>query len=123
MEAEYRLRWAGYRMKDAQALSFPRYGIPKRDAPGGYAAMPAYYDNASVPAEAQKACAILALAATSGDLNGELSPTVRRETIGPITTEFAPGAPERRRFPQVEQILAPLFKSAAGNGSMVLTRA
>jgi hypothetical protein len=60
-----RKRYKGARVTATQALSWPRYGVPKRDS-GQYAedisgSGDAYYASNSVPADMQKACCELAL--------------------------------------------------------------
>lgn len=121
IEQIYRDQWAGYRMTAQQALSWPRYAVPIKDAPGGYASLPSYYPDKTVPAQVAQACAALALKASSGELAPDLERAVVREKIGPIETEYDRQSPQNRRYIAIERMLAPFLKS--GGGSISLVRA
>lgn len=118
--AVYRGRWDGYRKTSTQALDWPRYAVPMKDAYvyGGQN----YYPDDEVPLAVQHACAELAFKASQGaELTPDLSPPVVREKLGPIETEYLPGARQTTRFAGVESMLAP-FLCASGS-SMKVSRA
>jgi len=113
MEQNYRERWAGFRVTTTQALSWPRYEVPIKDAPGSYASLPSYYPADKVPALIGQACAVLALMAIAGDLSTNPEVAVKRKKVGPIDVEyFEPTMPARTMRPIVE-MLRPFF---AGSG-------
>ena len=118
--AIYTDRWGGYRYTAAQALDWPRYEVERRNAPGGYASLPAYYDPTRIPPEVQRACAELALLAIDAPLNAELAPRVISETTGPISTTYDKATPEGRRFPAIDAMLAPVLQG--GSGLMMIAR-
>jgi len=117
--AVYRDRWAGYRATTAQALDWPRYDVPVKDA--AYGAVMAYYDSDTVPAAVARACAELALRAIDGDLNEDLDAPVIEETVGPITTRYAQGTRQTKRYPAIDALLMPFF--AGGENSLKVVRA
>lgn len=107
----YRLRWAGYRVSDIQALDWPRYEVPKRDV-SSYTY--SYYDYQSVPEEVKKACASMAFKAAQGDLAEDLTQRVVREKIGPIETEYDSNSPQAVRYRSIDMLLAPLLNGMGG---------
>jgi hypothetical protein len=118
MEGEYRLRWNGTRISTTQALSWPRYDVPIKDAPGqfggamnGYG-VGSYYPNNTVPADVANACADLALRAITGPLTPDTERAVKREKVGPLETEYEPGSIQSTRFDAVENMLRPYLKDA-----------
>lgn len=119
--AVYRARLAGYRLSSLQALDWPRYMVPMKDAflyPGGIS----YYPSNSVPVGVQNACAELALKAAAGtDLTPDLDPPVVREKVGPLETEYLPGTRQTTTFFAADLLLQP-FLCGDGN-SMKVSRA
>jgi hypothetical protein len=120
MVATYRERWAGYRVSTTQALDWPRYEVPFKDATVG-GTFPSYYDSNEVPVAVQRACAELALRAIDGDLAPDLDAPVVREKVGPIETEYAVGARQSTVFRAIEGLLSPFFVS--GGGQLKVVRA
>lgn len=114
MGQSYRLRWAGMRATNAQALDWPRAWVPKPDAPSAYGAWAGYYLSTTVPLEVVRACAEMALRAAAGDLAADLGQTVTERTIGPITTKYAPGSQAVKRYRAVDLLLGPLLKDDGG---------
>lgn len=123
MEEIYRLMWSGYRRTDTQALSWPRYEVPRPDiaANAFYGYGVGYYDFDSVPVEVQRACAELALRASAGDLAPDLDRPTTSEQVGPIAVTYAVGAREFVRYRAIDNLLAP-FLTGSGN-SMKIVRA
>jgi hypothetical protein len=117
--AIYRDRWAGFRVTTTQALDWPRYEVPMKDAASG-SAWTAYYAMDAVPAALARACAELALRAIDGDLNEDLDAPVIEETVGPITTRYAQGTRQTKRYPAIDALLLPFF--TGGENSLKVTR-
>jgi hypothetical protein len=115
MVSAYRERWAGFRVSMDQALDWPRYAVPIKDAVGGLYGYAPFYPSDSVPALVARACAELALRAIDGDLLGDLEPPVIEETVGPITTRYAQGARQTKAYPQIEAMLSPLLEGSSGS--------
>ncbi len=90
LDGTYRNRWVGMKTDDDQSMCWPRYEAYDED---GY-----YIDSDSVPTRISYAQAEAALAIIDGT---ELSPAldrggrVKREQVGPISTEYFDGAPAR----------------------------
>lgn len=119
MLATYGLRWAGVRVTDTQALDWPRYNVPRRDAASmAYGAL--YYDSDEVPTAVARACAELAVRASADDLSPDLSAQVKQETVGPISVTYADGARQDTRYKAVDLMLAQFLK---GLGSVPVARA
>jgi hypothetical protein len=121
MLQEYRALWASFRVTVTQALDWPRAWVPIPDAPSGYGSMAAYVANNIVPVEVQRACAELALLASTTDLNPPLERTTSSEKVGPVEVTYDKTAPERKRYPQIDQMLQPYI--IGGKASMGLIRA
>ena len=94
----YVARWAGERVDDNQALDWPRRMFPGSDA--GITLLPLALLNAN---------ASLALRASNGPLIDDLDAEIIEETIGPITTRYAPGAVRQKSYPEINGMLAPLL--------------
>lgn len=120
MGQTYRLRWAGYRKTDTQALDWPRHNVPKPDTSDGR--FMAYYDDDVVPVEVRNACADLALKASAGDLLADQSQAVIERTVGPITTKYAAGSSATKRFVAVDRLLAPLLADGGSSSALRLVR-
>lgn len=108
----YQPRWAGNRTNDVQALDWPRALVPR---PG----VGAFYPDDEIPKELIGASAELALKSVSGPLIEDIEPPVIEETIGPITTRYAAGASQSKKYPAVDRLLAPLL---AGGGGVKFVR-
>jgi len=117
MAQAYRGRWKGARVSITQALDWPRYDVQLDDV--GYGCLPAWVAWNVVPAEVRNACAELALRASAGDLSPDLERTVQQETVGPITTIYAGGAPESPRFRAVDRMLHPYLSGSQTSGQLV----
>jgi hypothetical protein len=111
MEQRYRSRWKGTRLLRAQALSWPRYGAIVDEF---------HIESTIVPTEVANACADVALKAVAGDLAPDLERGIVREKIGPLETEFDPYSSQAKRYPAIDQMLAPYLQ---GGGRSRLMRA
>jgi hypothetical protein len=117
MTANYRARWAGRRVYQAQALDWPRYDVCSDSFP---------VPSNVVPAEVVAACIDLAFRAGRGEpLMPDLdtgSNVVKRDKTGPLETEYFQNTTEaRERFVAVDAALQPFF-GAAGGGMIKLVR-
>lgn len=121
LSATYRDRWAGVRVSATQALDWPRYMVPIRDAPGG-SRYPTFYLSTTVPTGVQNANADLALRASAGPLVPDLTRGILHEVVGAIEVEYDPNTPELPRYRAVETALAPYLKYAGGSGVVALVR-
>lgn len=110
MEQRYRSRWKGTRLLRAQALSWPRYGATV----DGYD-----LDSNAIPADIANACADLAVTALSETLNEALERGIVREKVGPLETEYDPFSSQAKRYPAIDQMLAPYLQ---GGGRARLLR-
>jgi hypothetical protein len=110
MEQAYRERWQGYRRTNTQALSWPRWWVSIDNFP---------VDPDSVPVEVANACADLALAALTDDLNPTLTRGVRRKKIGPLETEYDPYSPQGSRRPAIDMALSPFLKGSSAMATLV----
>jgi hypothetical protein len=116
MTQVYRKRWKGYVLQATQPLDWPRAAVFTRDYFVGQYLAP---DN-TVPDDVQRACAELALRASSADLAPDLERGVVREKIGPIETEYDRASPQAKRYRAVDDMLALyLLPSAAATVGLV----
>lgn len=111
MEQRYRSRWKGTRLLRAQALSWPRYGV----LVDGFD-----IESTIVPDEVANACADLAVKALSETFNDDLERGIVREKVGPLETEYDAFASQAKRYPAIDQMLAPFLQ---GGGHSRLLRA
>jgi hypothetical protein len=116
MQQVYRERWNGTRTSTTQALDWPRYLVPVKDAPG---TLTIYYANNIVPIEVQVACIALALKAAAGDLAPDIQPPTTSESVGSISVSYSPGARQTVRYQAIDHMLAPLLRDG-GSGSMAM---
>jgi hypothetical protein len=101
----YGSRWQGTRVSATQALDWPRNDVK------------AYgYDvaNNAVPVAVKNANAELALKSTSGELLADQGQKTKRETVGPITVEYADYATAQVAYPAVDGMLAPFLNGSGG---------
>jgi hypothetical protein len=110
MEQEYREQWAGCRVSASQALSWPRYEVPMKDAPGGSSSSPGYYPFNTVPALVSQACALLALRSIDGDLSSVPDVAVKREKAGPVEVEYFQPVMPVRAISGIAEMLRPLLR-------------
>lgn len=105
----YGPKWKGERVTDIQALDWPRRGVRLDSDRCPY--LPA----TMIPVTVVKALCEMALRAGAGELVADAEREVIEETIGPITTKWAPGsvAPEAQ-FTAVALMLKPLLQSSSG---------
>jgi len=115
MERRYRSRWAGMRLSVTQRLSWPRYEVPIKDAPGGYASLPSYYPFDKVPALVGEACALLALKAIDGELKDEPEVAVKRKKVGALEVEYFEASLPVRPMSAISEMLRPFFSSGGMN--------
>lgn len=119
MMQTYRMHWTGMRVTGTQALDWPRAWVALVDAPSGYRSVPAYVPQNIVPPEVKNACAELAVRSLAAPLSPDLTSQVTRETVGPITVEYAAGARQAPLFKSVDAMLAVYLK---GRGALDVVR-
>ncbi len=127
MEEIYRTRWKGVRLTTGQALSWPREFVEREDfystslVPPDSVDGSFYYPSDIVVPEVIRACAELALRASTGDLSPDLDRPTTSETVGPISVTYAVGSRQFVKFRAIENLLEP-FLMASGS-SMKVVRA
>lgn len=119
MEQSYRSRWAGMRLSVTQALSWPRYEVPIKDAPGGYASLPSYYPHDEVPLLVSQVCALLALRAIDGELNADPEVAVKRKKVASLEVEYFDRALPVRPMSALSEMLRPFFRGGEMNIQLV----
>lgn len=110
MLALYRERWKGTRATATQALCWPRLDV----VADGY---PRAADE--VPVEVQKACAILALKAISGDLDPDPTQAVQRKKVASLEIEYFAPTQALKLHAAVTDLLKPFLKGAGLNIALV----
>lgn len=103
MDATY--SWAGDRATSTQALGWPRSDV----VADGVAIA-----SDELPAALVRACAELALRASSSDLAPDVPRVKSREKVGPIEVEYAPHSPAYTSYRLIDAILAPLLSGISG---------
>lgn len=113
----YRQNWKGVRMSSTQALDWPRgYVYLEPVITGANQEFPNLVADDIVPTEVQRACAILALTASTETLLPDQTQAIVREKVGPLETEYDRASPQYKRFLAVERLLRPYF---ATSGSLL----
>jgi hypothetical protein len=111
MLQRYRLRWAGARRYQTQALDWPRINVPMKDLDDGE--FETYYPNDSVPPEVQKACCELAIRAASASLMEDLGREVLSESVaGAVSVTYAQGSGRQVKHAAVDAMLSPYLTSS-----------
>lgn len=120
MVGQYRDRWLGRRRLTTQRLDWPRVGVVISDFRtvlfGAYGLF--QVDYTIVPDEVQRACAELAIRASTQVLADDQTQAVIRETVGPITVEYQPGSSSIPWFRQIDMILK-VYLANGGSASMM----
>lgn len=115
MVAAYRLRWAGYRFNQTQALDWPRLYVPDLDVMLGGR----YIDFNVVPTLIKTTCAELALKAVDGDLMPDIGQATVREKIDVIEVEYNKYSPQHKRYSQIDKLLMIYFKDRDGSATLI----
>jgi hypothetical protein len=116
----YRMRWEGTRVSSTQALDWPRNWVEMDDFAavtvngaqtlGGFY----YYPSDEVPIEVARACAELALIASSTDLSPPIGRRTIREKVDVIEVEYDRHSPLYTTYRAIDGMLAP-FLTMVGN--------
>ena len=110
----YRPLWKGYRVFTTQLLDFPRTLVYiSNEILNNVTPL----DLTIVPREIQNACSILALKSITDDLLMDVEPPIKKETIGPLSTEYQPCASSYKHYSSVDAMLKPFLRS---NSSSVM---
>jgi len=105
----YRERWEGVRYTEDQALDWPRQGVVRDSW---------QVDIDEIPVEVQRACAELALKASTGELAPDLTQGVVREKVDVIEVEYDKSSPQYTRYRSVDAMLKP-YLSVTSSGVCV----
>lgn len=120
MVQTYRMRWAGVRKNDTQALDWPRYLVPRTDTE----AVNAYYDSDSVPGEVKVACAELALKANSFTLAPDTDRLTKREKVGQLEVEYdTVNGKAYKMYRAIDNLLMPMLNVGKSGAMAQLDRA
>lgn len=123
LQQTYRMRWAGFRVSQVQALDWPRQQVPRTDVYTGYGGnlggWGVNYPAEVIPVELQQAQAELALKAVTGPLIADVEAPVASETVGPISVTYFEGGVKIKSYPAIDRMLAPFLR---GNGNIKLVR-
>jgi hypothetical protein len=114
LQQRYRLNWAGYRVKDTQAMDWPRYDVPRIDTAGSYGSFRGTYSSNIVPIEIQRANAEMALRAAAGELTSDVEPQVASEKVDSIEVSYFQGATQIKHYPVIDRLLAPFLQGRGG---------
>ncbi len=114
MQGQYGGKWAGYRKDSSQSLDWPRSYVLISDT-----LYVEYLSDSIVPLEVKNACASLAFRASSVDLLADEEKDIVSETVDVITTVYSQHSPQRKRYPEVDQMLT---RYLAGNGGLKMVR-
>ncbi len=123
MEQVYRMSWAGSRVTNTQALSWPRAWVPVKDSPGGYGGFPDYVAQDVVPVQVSRACAELALRAAAGSLAPDLGAQKKSTTVGPISVTYADGTRQTTKYRAVDNMVSIYFGGSGSPMNLGLARA
>ncbi|WP_426269147.1 DnaT-like ssDNA-binding protein [Dyella kyungheensis] len=108
MEGVY--TWKGMRATKTQTLSWPRKCVVVDRV---------HVPSDRVPLAIARANAELAVRASAGDLSADEGSQVTRETVGPITVEYAQGARQNPRYAAVDAMLS---SYTLGGGQIAVVR-
>lgn len=102
MRARYGGQWRGEKTEKTQPMQWPRKDV--RDYDGDE------YSNVVVPPEVRQCQMEISLLVIAGEavINDKVAkpPQIKRETVGPITTEFFEAAPGVDLFPWIDQLVS-----------------
>jgi hypothetical protein len=112
IEQVYRLRFLGYRHTEAQALSFPRDEVQRKDFT--YLNQFSFYPNDVVPVEVAYACADLGLRSSAGDLAADIERIVKKEKVASLEVEYDNTKPAYTKYRAIDNLLAPFLSGSSG---------
>lgn len=108
MRAAYRGRWKGWRVRDHQALDWPRQGVIVFDLPfNGQVRFDTIPDEIK---NAQIELAYRQMAAATSLMN-DLSRATLSETAGSVSVTYDAHSPQQTRYVQVDALLSPYLTS------------
>lgn len=112
IEQVYRLKFLGYRHTEAQALSFPRDEVQRRDFT--YLNQFSFYPNDVVPTEVANACADLGLRSSTSDLTPDIERITKREKVASLEVEYDDTKQAYTKYRAIDNLLAPFLDSSSG---------
>lgn len=118
MTQRYRPYWLGYRNSSTQSLDWPRAYVSINPIEVVYQLN---ISNTIVPVEVQRACAELALKASTytDGLLPDVTDLITEETIGPITTKYDKRSPVSPLYKAIDAMLAVYLKDGGMNSATV----
>ena len=105
MERVYKAQWQGLRVNNTQALDWPRVGVTAN----GY-----YVLSTIVPIPVQRACAELAIRASTGDLLSDTNQQKIKTKVGDIEVEYDKNSPQATQYSAVDALLSPYLSTNSG---------
>ncbi len=105
MERVYKAQWQGLRVNNTQALDWPRVGVTAN----GY-----YVLSTIVPIPVQRACAELAIRASTGDLLSDKNQQKIKTKVGDIEVEYDKNSPQATQYSAVDALLSPYLSTNSG---------
>lgn len=115
MLQQYRIRWKGVRMTSTQALDWPRaYVYLEAVVTGANQEFPNLVADNIVPVEVKRACAELALKASSAELLADTERATIREKVDVIEVEYDKNATQEKKYTAIEYMLHPYFLEVGG---------
>jgi hypothetical protein len=103
MQTTYRQQWQGARAYSTQALDWPRIGV----CVDSFAV-----ESSAVPVEVQRACAELALKASSASLLADQSQGVKNKTVGPISITYDERSNRQKQYIAIDRMLRPYLSGS-----------
>lgn len=105
IDMTYCSTWKGLKTNINQALDWPRDGIIVEEV---------YVDPDTIPVPIKRACAEMALKASSEDIFLDSTRGVLEKQIGPIKTVYDPSSPKDKQYTIIEKLIAPYIRSMSG---------
>lgn len=115
MMQKFRGKWQGIRSTLTQALDWPRLHVIVDEI--------RLIENNIVPTEVQAACAMLALVASTEDLNPAIGRVKDAVTVGPLSVTYSKSSAINTRYVAVEMLLEPLLIPGSGGAASRAVRA
>lgn len=114
IEGQYSERWAGYKKDADQPLDWPRSYVEIKGL-----IFTQYVSDSIVPTEVKNACASLAFRASAADLLADEEKNIVSETVDVLTTVYSQHSPQRKRYPEIDAMLARYLINSGGALRMV----
>ena len=118
LQSVYGTRWDGMRTFNAQALDWPRIGVPRPDDASGE------WASNIVPVAVKRACMELAIRwSPTAPLLTDLGRETLSERVDVIAVTYAPGASRQTQYAAVAAMLRPFLRGGASGSYIEAERA